>query len=147
MPSGKKTRRDVLRNAGVAAAAGIVGMSQTGIAGAAAVRPASTGRHQPLTSAQMSGLFEDLFAVATNPERANTSPLEVLQKHGVTLGLPADVMKQFGKSLGTKKGPGGRGPVQASECGVCGACGVCAACLELNVGAAGAAAAAVWAIL
>jgi hypothetical protein len=110
-----------------------------------------TPRTRQMTGAELAVLFEELYTLTSDPSKAEVSPQDVLEKHGVRVDLPPSLSRQVMPLL-TR--PGGAGPVGpggpgtlGNACGACGACGVCAACGEINLGAPGAAAAAIWAIL
>ena len=110
-------------------------------------------RKGPMSGAEFAVFFNDVYSVATDPDRAHLAPLDALEKHGIDVDLPPEVARTLMPLLranrqvaleNMRRQGGGLG---WAECGACGACGVCAACGGLNIGAPGAAAAAIWAIM
>ena len=109
-------------------------------------------RKNPMSAAEFAVFFNDVCSIATDPERAEFSPLDVLKKHGLAVDLPPQAARNLMPILRdnkeralTRMRAGGR-TLGWAECGACGACGVCVACGGLDAGVPGAAAAAVWAI-
>ena len=97
-----------------------------------------------MSSMEFAVFFNELFAMASDPDRDKVSPLEVMEKYDIQIELPPSISARVMPLLQSTRAS--VPSVRASECGACGACGACAACGGLNFGVPGAAAAAIWAI-
>lgn len=97
--------------------------------------------------------FNDVFSLATDPDREHLTPLDALRKHGLNVDLPPEIARTLMPVLQMSKQQivRGGGPViggtLGNACGACGACSLCTLCGEINAAAVGAASAALWNLL
>lgn len=143
----KKTRRDFLTKAGIAAAAAGV----AGVAAGAAEQPAKRGHaaaaatgkaFRQMGKEDFNRFFEDVMEVADDP-KSKVSAMDLLQKHNVHLGLSPKVAAKFAPLLKAPRS----GFHIPHNCNPCGACSACAICGELNAGFAAVSSATIWHIL
>jgi hypothetical protein len=114
------------------------------------VEARTAGSISSMSPAAFAIFFNDVFSLATDPDREHLTPLDAMRKHGITVDLPPEIARTLMPVLQMSKREivRGGGPVVGgtlgNACGSCGACSLCTLCGELNAAAVGAASAALW---
>jgi hypothetical protein len=83
-----------------------------------------------MQSAQFQTFFNEAFDVATDPQRGNLTPRQLLERHGIaSVQLPASAARRLTPLLNS---PLRGGSLSLKLCGDCNVCAVCVYCIPLN---------------
>ncbi len=138
------SRREFLQKAGAVAIGSAAASLALGAGDAAAA--GGTG----LSAEEFSGLFDELFALATDPRRRTQTIDQVLRSHRIVVNAPSQVQKVLGPLLHSSKSTITRGgEVPGAKCASCTACSFCSIWRgtdPFGVAYYAAGAAAIWAI-